>query len=489
MKRVVPILLSIVLALLLFLSFPVNRSSATQIAENGKLRVDGTEYDIRIMNQEFDKNAYISLRDLARALNGTSKEISVNLTSVDGEDAVVIKSGSYGSVGGENVPYDEEEMAESDWVLKNSIKRYKVYINDRECRIYGIWTKNAEGNPDFFMSTGELAIFLDMDMEYDNGVINIDTSGNCYLDIDTLSSDGFFYMSDCVLVGDATTGEIYYSQDADAMVSIASTTKLMTYFVLMDAVTNGEVSLNDTVTFSENAERESLTENGVVRLTAGENAPIMDVIKAMLIKSSNECALAIAEHVAGSEEAFVERMNEKARALGLSDEVHFYNPHGLPHYDDNEVFSSKLQNRMSANDMFVLCTELLSVYPQITEITSIKKTSLSSLSTDIENTNLLLYNVPEVVGLKTGTTTKAGSCLVSAAEVTDDEGLTHYIVAIEYGAETQLTQSYASLVLIKYGMQEFYERLSGSSEDDKNKLPENAEELIRAVINTAKKHH
>ena len=206
--------------------------------------------------------------------------------------------------------------------------------------------------------------------------------------------------------------------------------------------------------------------------------------------SSNECSLALAEHLCGSEEAFAERMNQKAIALGLSENVKFYNPHGLPVYH-NDVLTAKLQNHMSANDMFKLASHVMNTYPEITDITSQKRAVLSSFRNyEAKNTNSLLYNVPGVVGLKTGTTNKAQSCLVSAYETQDLSGETHYLIAIVYGCENAQTQGYLSMVLMNYGIQKFNAIELGITPErgDSDEIPADLESMIGAIINTARKN-
>lgn len=464
-----------------------NMTEASQIAENVTVVVNGEPHTVRAMNQDLQHNAYVSVRDLAMCLKGSSKEYKVSFETIGDEDFVVIEYGEYEPVGGENTPYDTESMDAVSWILNNTLNRYKVRINNQDCNIYGIKAKNAEGMSDFFMSTGELAIYLNIDMQYQDNQIYINPEQPHNLSFDELNSQGFFHMTNSCLVGDATTGEIYYSFEEDKPVSIASTTKLMTYYVIMDGVKNGEISLDDWVTFSREVARESRTENGVIVLNTGDSAPILEVMKAMLIRSSNECALALAEHLCGSSDEFVSRMNDKASALGLSDGAVFYNSNGLPLYQPDKVMSSKTQNRMSVKDMFILVSNLLSDYPEVTDITSIKMTHLDVLNVDLVNTNSLLFNLPEVVGLKTGTTTKAGSCLVAASKVMDADNNEHYIVTVEYGAENAQIQSYTSLVLMKCGLKYFEDIQYTNDTSEVSKLPEGPEELIKAVIRTAKK--
>lgn len=125
--------------------------------------------------------------------------------------------------------------------------------------------------------------------------------------------------------------------------------------------------------------------DGVVPLKAGEQITVRELLVGALLPSSNECALCLAEAIEGSEEAFVWRMNEKAQELGLSQAV-FFNCNGSPVYTQ-DMIPAKLQNSMSAGDMFRLVSYLLKVYPQITDITSMKEATLESLDLEVKNTN------------------------------------------------------------------------------------------------------
>ena len=227
------------------------------------------------------------------------------------------------------------------------------------------------------------------------------------------------------------------------------------------------------------AERLSQTPDGAISLQAGEKSNVTELLCGMLLPSSNECALALAIHTAGSEEAFVEQMNRKARALGLSDGAVFYNCHGLPVYTDN-LPATKIQNRMSALDMFALVRHILRTYPDITRITSLKSITLETLGVTASNSNPLVYNLPGTVGLKTGTTNMSGSCLVAAAEAPDAEGRTHTLVAMEFGAEDSGIRTTLTEELLRYGMQRLRE--GGSQASEAPATPTTAEEFIRAVL-------
>lgn len=463
----------------------------SQIAENLEVYVAGNKAEtIKMLNFDYKNNSYLSLRDLAMNLKNTSKGFSVSFTRKEDELYTIIKTNAlYEPVGSENLPFDEEVMKDYS-IVNHKRSRLCLCIDDTEYYFYMIPYKDAAGNQDIFINSGEFALSMNIDMSFMDEVLYIYPGNEFDFTGQSVLTSDFFYMSDSCLVGDATTGEVYYSINPDESVAIASTTKLMTYLIMAEAIKNGELSINDNVRFSKEAARISESADGVIPVREGQTAPLQEAIKAMLIASSNECSLAIAEKVAGSEEEFVKRMNQKAAALGLSFSTHFYNCNGLPIYRD-EILPSKLQNRMSASDMFLLVSNLLKNYPEITEITSLKTVKLDSLNRELKNTNVLLYNIPGVVGLKTGTTSKAKSCLVSAYETQDLKRQTHYVVSIVFGAENAQTQNFTSLVLMRYGIQEFNAGVLGitpKKEDEDNSVPEALEGLILKVINTARKH-
>ena len=328
------------------------------------------------------------------------------------------------------------------------------------------------------MSLTDLAMQLDLSIEVSAGQMRLTSREGFTIDLETLRESGFYYEIHSALVGDATTGAIFTAWEPLLPVPIASTTKLMSFAVIMDAVADGEISLADTVTIPEEAARLSRLPDGVIYMETGQVSNMTDLLCGMLVLSSNECALALAVHTAGSEAAFVERMNRKARTLGLSDGTIFYNCNGLPTYTDN-LAATKVQNRMSAYDMFELVRYLLDTYPEVTRITSLKTVTLESFGVTIANTNTLLYNLPGVVGLKTGTTNMSGACLVTAMEAQDANGETHMLVSIEFGAEDSTVRTTLSEEMLRYGLQVLREQ---SASGTGAVIPIDAEELIRAVL-------
>lgn len=429
---------------------PVNAANYdAEYRVNRTLNVAGKgDFNIRTIHQYYDENEYVSLRDVANALNGTGAQFSVTI----GKESIVMKTGTaYSPVGNENDYFDGITRAQSEpeYVRKRNSFTLNGYNNHYYTFIYEI----DKGVYDCYMYLTDLVLILEKEFWTSGDVLYIDPDKKLELNMQKLEYEDFFLGTNTVLIGDATTGEVYYSYNGDVAASMASTTKLMTYLVVMDAVSNGQIGLDDTVTVSENVNRLSYAVDGVIRMATGQTVTVSDLIGGMLLPSSNECALALAEYVGGSEAAFVNKMNSTASRIGLSDATRFYNCNGLPTYTDT-AFESKIQNHISSNDMFKLVSYILAVYPQITEITSKSALTLSSLGKTVYNTNPMLYNMPGAVGMKTGTTNKAGCCLVSAIQIQGSDGI-HTLVAVELGAEDVVTRNYISKTLLMYGKQVF----------------------------------
>ena len=218
-------------------------------------------------------------------------------------------------------------------------------------------------------------------------------------------------------VGNPETGEIYFADKTDKKVPIASITKLMTYLLVMEAMDRGEIEKNGDVIISKEAE-DITYPYGIIWLKEGMKVPIDDLIKAMLIPSSNESAVALACHVAGSEGEFVKLMNKRAKELGLN-KTHFYTASGLPTNLDEETPEDalpseylKTENHSTVEDLFKLASFIMKKYPHITKITSKKDISLQQFSFYSENTNSLLKKDSRINGLKTGYTGGAGRCII-----------------------------------------------------------------------------
>lgn len=439
--------ISIILCMIMLVNNVTVVRAANYVGEyqiNLTLHVGDETYTIKAVDLFYDENTSVSLRDFANAVSGTATAFNVRIS----DSAIAFTNGqNYEVKGGENIPFSQ--MVRSSSSPEYVQKRNSFTVNGMNNHYFTMIYETYPDVYDAFIFLPDLALLLGKNMWYENGEIYIDPDSPLELDPRRLEDQGYFMATRSVLVGDATNGEVYYSFNGDVSVAMASTTKLMTYTLVMDAVSRGELSLEDMVVISENAERLSNAVDGNIRLTAGDTASISDLLYAMLLPSSNECSLVLAEAVAGSEKRFVQMMNEKAAFLGMSDGTIFYNCNGLPAYTA-EVFEGKVQNHITAKDMFKLACYILAVYPQVTEITSSTYHYLPTMGRTVYNINSLLFNMSGTVGLKTGTTNQAGCCLVSALMVRKTDG-DHYVVAIEMGGEDLNTRNGVSKTLLTYG--------------------------------------
>ncbi|MCR5663424.1 MAG: D-alanyl-D-alanine carboxypeptidase [Oscillospiraceae bacterium] len=204
------------------------------------------------------------------------------------------------------------------------------------------------------------------------------------------------------LLMEKETGTVLLEKNAHERLFPASVTKVMTMLLIVEDLDAGRVSLNDTVTASARA---ASFGGSCVYLEEGEQMSLSDMLKCVAVVSANDCAVALAEHLAGSEEAFVARMNRRAEELGLQD-THFTSCSGL--FDDGEHYSS-------AYDLAVISRELLS-HPIIKDYTTIWLDSIRNGAFELNNTNKLVYWYPGCTGLKTGYTSSAMYCLAASAE-------------------------------------------------------------------------
>ncbi len=203
---------------------------------------------------------------------------------------------------------------------------------------------------------------------------------------------------------EASTGEILFEKNADERLVPASMTKMMSMLVIIEAIENGDLKWNQEIQVSENA---SSMGGSQILLETGEKMSVRDLFKGVAIASGNDAVVALAEAVAGTEDAFVQKMNDKAKELGLKN-TNFKNPHGL---DTANHYSS-------ARDMSLIAKELVK-HEKVLEFTSVYEDYLRE-NTDrkiwLVNTNKLVRFYDGVDGLKTGFTEGAGYCLTATAK-------------------------------------------------------------------------
>ncbi len=235
---------------------------------------------------------------------------------------------------------------------------------------------------------------------------------------------------------DIATGTVLYEKNAHEKLAPASVTKVMTMLLIMEAIDSGKIKWDDTVTTSEAAAAKGGSQ---IYLKVGEIMTVSDMVKSIAVSSANDCACAMAEHLAGSEAAFVEKMNQRAKELGMND-TNFVNCTGL---DDDENAKNHLT---SAHDIALMSRELMKNHPDIQKFTTIWMDTVRGGAFGLANTNKLVRFYPGATGLKTGFTSAAGYCLSATAE-RDGLGL----IAVVMGAETSQERFAACKSMLDYG--------------------------------------
>ena len=231
---------------------------------------------------------------------------------------------------------------------------------------------------------------------------------------------------------DAATGTVLYEDNAHEKLAPASVTKVMTLLLIMEALESGRISWDDTVITSEAAAGKGGSQ---VYLEVGEQMSMEEMLKSVVVSSANDCATALAEHVAGSEAGFVEMMNARAAELGLQD-THFVNCTGL---DDD---ANAAEHLTSAHDIAVMSRELLT-HDDIRKYTTIWMDTVRGGRFGLSNTNKLVRFYEGTTGLKTGFTSGAGHCLSASAK---RDGIELIAVVMHCASSTDRFQSAKALL-------------------------------------------
>ncbi|MDE5746266.1 MAG: serine hydrolase, partial [Acetatifactor sp.] len=379
MKTIPQKMSSLILSVILIWSIlPFRADASFEIPGTCQVQADdGPVYTVKTLDYGYDYNTYLSLRDMAMVLKDTDKAFSLEIA----KNSVSLNPGNvYAPVGVENALWEDSKNPDI------SLRRNEFKVGGQDVIYYTMIMRLPSGYYDCFMMAADLAMILDVDITVPAaGLIEIHTQAPFCISPASLEQDGYFFGVNSVLVGDATTGELYYQYESDMPYPIASTSKLMTCLLTMDAISAGQITLEQQVTVSNAVQALSTSSDGVIPLEAGSQITVQDLLLGALLPSSNECALCLAESIAGSEEDFVQMMNQKALDMGLSQTI-FFNSNGLPSYTEDPI-PAKRQNRMSAEDMFRLVSYLLKVYHQITDITSLENATLQSLDLEVRNSN------------------------------------------------------------------------------------------------------
>lgn len=244
--------------------------------------------------------------------------------------------------------------------------------------------------------------------------------------------------SPSVILMEASTGKTVYEKNADETLHPASITKIMTLILIFDALSGNKITLDENVTVSEHA---ASMGGSQVFLEAGEKQTVNTMIKCISVASANDASVAMAEHIWGSEQTFVDKMNERAQGLGMSG-THFVNCCGLD--TDGHM--------MTARDVAIMSRELITRYPQIHEYSGIwmdtitHSTRRGESEFGLSNTNKLIKQYELATGLKTGSTGLAKCCLSATAEKDGIE-----LIAVVMAAPNSKTRFKDAISLLNYG--------------------------------------
>lgn len=297
--------------------------------------------------------------------------------------------------------------------MKNIIKRTAVFLI-----ITALLTANAYASEEY----------TEVNMEFDNAEVNeaiFTDDGTDYSAIVEIPAPSAILM-------EKETGEVVYEKNADEKLLPASVTKVMTILLIIEAVESGRISLDETVTASSYA---SSMGGSQVYLEEGEQMPVSEMLKCIVVSSANDAAVAMAEHIAGSESAFADMMNKRAEELGMVN-TQFTNCTGLLESDEHYTTS---------RDIALMSREVMK-YSWIKDYTTIWMDTIRNGEFGLSNTNKLIYYYKGSTGLKTGFTQKAGYCLSATAERDGIE-----FIAVVMHCDTSNNRFESVKTLLNYG--------------------------------------
>jgi len=244
---------------------------------------------------------------------------------------------------------------------------------------------------------------------------------------------------DCVsaILIEQSTGQVLFEKEADTPLPPASVTKIMTLLLIMEALDDGQIALTDSVQTSENA---ASMGGSQIFLEVGETMSVDDMLKSIVVASANDAAVAMAEHIAGSVEAFVDKMNTRAAELGMKN-THFVNVTGLDDGIDNHL--------TSARDISLMSRELLK-HEKIFDYTTLWMDTVRNGQFGLSNTNRLIRFYNGANGLKTGSTAKAKFCISATAERNGMQ-----LIAVIMASPTRDIRNETAKKLLDYGFANF----------------------------------
>jgi len=242
------------------------------------------------------------------------------------------------------------------------------------------------------------------------------------------------------LLLDATSGQVIASQDPNARIEPASLTKIMTAYVVFEALRDKKIDLNQMVNVSTKAWKVDASSSKMF-IDPATPVKINDLLYGLMVQSGNDAAVALSEAVAGDQDAFVVLMNREAERMGLKS-THFANPHGLP----------SPENYSTAQDLATLARHEIQDYPEFYKIDSVKSFTYNKITQP--NRNRLLWLDPTVDGLKTGHTEGAGYCMIASAHRPNGAG-ERRLIAVVLGTSSDSARTQESQKLLNWGFQNF----------------------------------
>ena len=259
------------------------------------------------------------------------------------------------------------------------------------------------------------------------------------VEVNTDAVEELNLQSKSAILMEISTGKVLYEHNPDEILSPASITKIMTLILIFDAIEEGKIDYEDIVTTSEYAKSMGGSQ---VFLETGEQQTVETLIKCIIIASGNDASVCMAEYVAGSEEAFVAKMNERAAGLGMTNTV----------FKDCCGLCDSMEHHTTARDVAVMSRELVTKYPQILNYSKIWMENITHVTAQgskeftLANTNKLLKQYEWTTGLKTGSTSLAKYCLSATAKKDDIE-----LVAVIMGAPNYKLRFSEAVTLLNYG--------------------------------------
>ncbi|MEW9078312.1 MAG: D-alanyl-D-alanine carboxypeptidase family protein [Terrisporobacter glycolicus] len=262
---------------------------------------------------------------------------------------------------------------------------------------------------------------------------------------------------------DQDTDRVLYGKNPDEKRPLASLSKMMTFLIAIEAINNKEVNPQDVIVVDKDIAK---VRGSSYKLKEGEEVPLIELMKGLMIVSGNDAAVAISKHIGKSEEKFVERMNKKAKEIGMTN-TSFVNCNGLPIYSLSDPKKPPKENISTARDIAKLGKFMMDNYEkEVTAITDMQTYTYSKRGFCKNNTNGLLSIIPEVDGIKTGYTGNAGYCLAFSMKINEDtKNIENRLIGVSLGANHKNKRIQACLAMLKYGKENFTTQKVMSKED------------------------